>query len=223
LSPIVQLICDAETILPTYAPVWQAIHPAILWKLSPFSRFAVNGLRLSQVPVTLFIWLGAYLGLVNALLITAWRQLDHFSQSQGSVSLVPSKMSYFDCSSCRPETALWLFHHYIRCSSLLALLSVLLSNSLGWPSRSPEHRGSSHGLGTQACCLCGGRAFSPQPRDTFGTFRFAECNAAPRTDKTVCVLFMRPIGRALAEIFEYFLLRRYSIRAAGQLARIRAS
>jgi len=36
LSPIVQLICDAENILPTYAPIWQAIHPAILWKLSPF-------------------------------------------------------------------------------------------------------------------------------------------------------------------------------------------
>ena len=79
---------------------------------------------------------------------------------------------FFDCFSCRPETALWLFHHYIRCSSLLALLSVLLSNSLGWPSRSPEHRGSSHGLGTQARCLFGGRAFSPQPRDAFGTFRF---------------------------------------------------
>jgi hypothetical protein len=35
-------------------------------------------------------------------------------------------------------------------------------------------------------------------------FDSAECNAALCTDKTVCISFMRPIGRVLAEIFEYF-------------------
>ena len=109
----------------------------------------------------------------SALLIITWKQLDGLPAiSRKRLACSFKDEPFFDCSGCSPETALWLFHHYIRCCSLLALLSVLLSNSLGWRSRSPEHRGSSNGLGTQACCLCGGRAFSPQPRDAFGTFRF---------------------------------------------------
>jgi hypothetical protein len=113
----------------------------------------VNGLRLSQVPVALFIWLGAYLGLVSALLITAWRQLDHSPQSQGSVSLAPSKMS--------PSSIALVAGPKLLCGFFIITFVVAVH---------PEHRGSSNGFGTQACCLCGGRAFSPGTSRCFWSF-----------------------------------------------------